>query len=244
MTETGIETQTEPLREPRRRPLFAEVSRIVPGLYGWLATVLTPALQRGTSWPTRAFAALGLLALAGSLLLGSSRPRLGRLLGVYGFVACCFGAWASLGARLRSDQLDAVRGALGSVGFLLHALAWGAAPKDPELEVTDNLVPGTPLPPRHKPVRFGTAVLGLGIVVGLLPTALAFAVEPPGASLLAHALALGCGLLVIGASATVALRVGKPHRFPAWRARASRALWPLGGLVAAIGLAVLWLAIR
>src|SRR6185369_1184755 len=112
----------------RRRPFYPELSRIVPGLYGWLATVLTPCAQRGASLPARSFGALALLALLGSLALGPSRPRLARSLGVYGFVACCFGAWACLGPRLRSDQLDAVRAALGAIGFLLHALAWGAMP--------------------------------------------------------------------------------------------------------------------
>jgi len=235
---------TEATAGPRRRPRFTEVSRIVPGLYGWLATVLSPALQRGASAAARSFAALALLALIGSLVLGSTQPRWARRLGVYGFVACCFIAWSSLGPRLRSDQLDAVRGALGAVGFLLHALAWGAAPKEPDSDAADNLVPGTPLQPRQKPARFGTVVLGLGIAVALVPTALAFAIEPPEASLLAHAVALGSGLLVIGASTDVALRVGKPHPSPPWRARASRALWPLGGLVAVAGIGLLWLVLR
>jgi hypothetical protein len=237
---TGL---TEAIRAQRRRPLFNEVSRIVPGLYGWLATVLTPAVQRGASLSARSFAALALLALVGSLWLGSSRPRFARLLGVYGFIACCFGAWACLGARLRSDQLDAVRAALGAIGFLLHALAWGAMPREPEPDAPDNLVPGTPLQPRHKPIRLGTLVLGVGIAVGLVPMALAFAVETPEASLLAHAVALGAGLLTIGASTDVALRVGRPHRFSAWRPRLSRALWPLGGLVVAVGVGLLWLAL-
>lgn len=235
---------TEALRGERRRLFFTEVARVVPGLYGWLATVLAPALQRGASLSARGFAALALLALLGSLALNASRPRLARLLGVYGFVACCFGAWACLGARLRSDQLDAVRGALGAVGFLLHALAWGAPPRALEAEGPDHLVPGAPLQPRHKPPRSGTLVLGVGLALGLLPMALAFSVEPPEASLLAHAVALGSGLLIIGASADVALRVGHPHRSASFRTRGSRALWSLGALLALGGVALLWLALR
>src|SRR5882724_7318964 len=217
---------TGAIQEQRRRLFLAEVSRVVPGLYGWLATVLLPVLQRGASFWSRAAALLALLALIGSFLLSVSRPRAARVLGVYGFVFFCFGTWAFLGALLRSDQLDAVRGALGAVGFLLHALAWGAAPKDPDAEALDNLVPGLPLQPRHKPIRLGALVLGLGIAVALVPMALAFAVERPGASLLAHALALGSAVLVIGASTDVALLVGKPRKLPLWRARASRAIWP------------------
>lgn len=235
---------TDATREQRRRLLVAEASRIVPGLYGWLATVLTPALQRGASLSARAVAALAVLSLAASYALSGTRPRASRVLGVYVFMACCFGAWALLGPLLRADQLDPVRGALGALGFLLHALAWGAAPRAADAPPLDNLVPGAPLQPRHKPARLGGWVLALGIAVSLLPVALAFGVQRPGAALLAHAVALGSGLLVVGASADLSLRVGRPHPQAAWRARASRALWPIGGLILALGLGLIWLAFR
>jgi hypothetical protein len=233
---------TDAAYESRPRFRLAEVSRIVPGLYGWLATVATPCLQRGASTAARTFAGLALVALLGALAF--PQRRFARVLGVYGFLACCFGAWAGLGARLRSDQLDAVRGALGAVGFLLHALAWGAAPKEADAPATDNLVPGNPLQPRHKPPRLGVIVLGLGIGVALLPTGAAFAVEQPAASLLAHALAVSCGLLVVAASADISLRVGKSHRSSSWRSRATRSLWPLGGVIAAAGLGLIWAVLR
>jgi hypothetical protein len=235
---------TEATREQRRRLLLAEASRVVPGLYGWLATVLTPALQRGASLSARTAAALAVLALAGSYALSASRPRASRILGVYVFMACCFAAWALLGPLVRADQLDAVRGALGALGFLLHALAWGAAPRSLDAQPLDNLVPGTPLQARHRPQRGAAWVLASGIAVAFSSVALAFVVQRPGAALLAHATALGCGLLVVGASADLALRVGKPHRQAAWRIRASRALWPLGGLIFSLGLGLLWLALR
>jgi hypothetical protein len=235
---------TEAIREQRRRLFRAEVSRVVPGLYGWLATVAAPVLQHGASFAARAAALFAVAALVGSFVLSTSRPRISRWLGVYTFVLFCLLAWACLGPLLRSDQLDAVRGALGSVGFLLHALAWGATPKDPDADALDNLVPGLPLQPRHKPVRLGALVLGLGIAVGLVPMAVAFGVERPGASLLAHAAALGSGVLVIGASTDVALLIGKPRKLPIWRARASRAIWPLAGLTVAVGVGLLWLALR
>jgi len=232
------------IQAQRRRVFLSEVSRVVPGLYAWLATVLTPVLPRGASLLARGFAALALAVLVGSFVLSANRPRLSRVLGVYAFVASCFGVWACLGPLLRTDQLDAIRGALGAVGFLLHALAWGAVSRDPDPGALDNLVPGTPLTPRHKPVRVASLVLGVGIAVGLVPVALAFAVERQSASLLAHSGALGCALLLIGASTDIALRVGKPHQFPAWRARASRAVWPLGALTLAVGVGLIWLALR
>jgi hypothetical protein len=231
-------------RDQRRRLFFSEVSRVVPGLYGWLATVLFPVIQAGAPLVARLSAFLGLAALAGSFLLSARQPRLARLLGIYAFILCCFIAWAALGPRLHSDQVDAVRGALGAVGFLLHALAWGAPPKAPDAETLDNLVPGQPLQPRHQPPHASGLVLGLGIALALAPMALAFRVERPGTSLLAQAVALGCGIVLIGASAEVALRIGKAHNFPAWRVRAGRAVWPLGALTAALGIALVWLALR
>jgi hypothetical protein len=232
------------LREPGRLLHLAEASRVVPGLYAWVATVLTPVLQRGVSLPARAAALFAVAALLGSFALSGSRPRAARLLGVYGFMVGCFAAWAVLGPALRADQLDPVRGALGALGFLLHALAWGAAPRAPDAQPLDNLVPGAPLQPRHPPVRAGSWVLALGIGVSLLPVAFAFGVERPGGALLAHAVGTGCALLLIGASADLALRVGKAHPQAPWRARASRSSWPLGGLILALGLGLSWLALR
>ena len=235
---------TDAIQAQRRRLFLSEVSRVVPGLYAWLATVLAPVLPRGASLAARGFALLAFVALVGSFVLAARWPRPARLLGVYGFVASCFGAWACLGAQLRADQLDPVRGALGAVGFLLHALAWGAVTREPDVQALDNLVPGTPLSPRHKPVRVASVVLGVGIAAGLLPVALAFGVDRQSASLLAHSAALGTAGLLIGATTDVALRVGKPHQLPAWRARTARAVWPLGGLTLAVGVGLIWLALR
>jgi hypothetical protein len=235
---------SEAIREQRRRLLFGEVSRVVPGLYSWLATVLIPVAQRGAPLTSRVFAGLSLVALASAFVLFATRPRLARLLGVYGFVLSCLLAWAFLGAELQSDQLDPVRSALGAMGFLLHALAWGAPPRNLDDEPLDNLVPGTPLQPRHRPLRATPAVFGLGIVLAVMPLAMAFAVERPGAALLAHGLALGCALLLTAASIDVALRLGKQHQFPAWRARATRAAWPLGALTVAAGIGLIWLTLR
>jgi hypothetical protein len=55
---------------------------------------------------------------------------------------------------------------------------------------------------------------------------------------------LGSGLLVIGAATDVALRVGRLRPAQTFRARASRAVWPLGVLAVALGVGLLWLALR
>lgn len=230
--------------EQRRRLLLAELSRVVPGLYGWLATVLTPALTPGVGFLARALTALGLAMLVCAFVAAAPAPRWARRAGVYGFLACCFGAWASLGPPLRSDQLDGVRAALGALGFLLHALAWGATPKPVDSEASGHLVPGAPLLPRQKPRRWVTAAFGLFGVVALAPEAVAFSVERPGASLLAHAVGLGTGLLTLGAGTEVALRLGKPLQRSSARTRFARAAWALGVLVGALSVGLVWLALR
>lgn len=230
--------------EQRRRLALVDVSRVLPGLYAWLATVLLPVTQSGASLAARAFAlaAFGTLVLA--FLLPRSSPRRARQLGVYGFLLGCFGAWLSLGSQLASDHLDPVRSALGALGFLLHALAWGAPDPSRELALTDNLVPGAPLQPRSRPSRVSALLLAVGIAVALLPSLAAFGVERPGSSLLAHAIAVGSGLLFIAASTEVALRLGKARQVAFWRERAARSSWTLAGLLLALGIGLLWLTLR
>ena len=235
---------SEATRQQQRRLLLGEVSRVVPGLYSWLATVLLPVVQRGASISSRIFAGFSLIALVAAFALFSKRPQVARWLGVYTFILSCFCAWAFLGPQLQSDQLDPVRSALGAIGFLLHALAWGAPPRALEDEPLDNLVPGSPLQPRHRPVRTAPLLFGAGIGLALLPSLVAFGVERPSASLLAHALALGCALLLVAASIDVALRIGKPQQFPAWRVRTARAVWPLGALTFALAIGLIWLALH
>lgn len=229
---------------PRARLPLGEISRVAPGLYGWLAAVLAPVAQSGASYVSRGFAVLSLAALLGALALSNREPRLARHLGVYGFLLTCFGSWLFLGPQLRSDQLDPVRSALGALGFLLHALAWGAPTRPRQEAPADNLVPGNPLQPRVRPPRGASLVLGSGIVLALLPPLAAFTVQRPEASLLAHAVALGCGLLLVAASTEVAMRIGRPRSATPWRSRTARAVWSLGALSLAFVIGLLWLALR
>lgn len=234
----------EAIQKRQRRLSLGGLSRVAPGLYAWAATVLLPVSQPGASGWAQAFAVLAFASLVASSLLRPSRLRQARLLGVYGFTLACLGAWALLGPHLRTDQLDPVRGALGAVGFLLHALAWGAPPRPLELDASDNLVAGAPLVARTTPLKTSPLALGAGLGIALLPPAFAFGVDRPGASLLAHASALGASLLIIAAATDVALALGRARHVAPWRVRAGRAVWPLGGLTLALGLGLIWATIR
>ncbi|HEY6077811.1 MAG TPA: hypothetical protein VIW29_03370 [Polyangiaceae bacterium] len=234
----------EAVGTPHEKLSFREASRVVPGLYGWLATVLAPVSQVGASSVARGFALASLAALFAAFGLLTTKPRLARQLGIHGFLFGCFGAWLFLGPQLRSDQLDPVRSGLGALGFLLHALAWGAPSRSREEPPADNLVPGSPLQPRVRSPRAASVVLGAGIALALLPPLAAFGVERPEAALLAHAVGLGSGLLLVAAATDVALRIGKPRVVAPWRQRTARAVWSLGGLALTAAIGLLWLALR
>jgi hypothetical protein len=153
-------------------------------------------------------------------------------------------AWALLGGRIRADQIDPIRGALGALGFMLHALAWGAPQRVPDAISSAHVVAGPPLVARTRPSVLGPVALVLGAVIALAPPAAAFGVERPGAALLAHAVALVAALLCIVTATDIALRVARPRSSAPVRTRARRALWPLSALSAALVVASIWAALR
>jgi hypothetical protein len=222
---------------------LAELSRVVPGLYAWLATVALPALERGASSWARLPAVVALGVLLASSAIGASRPRLARWLGVQGFAVCCLVAWSLLSRELASDSFDPVRGAFGALGFLLHALAWGA-PHTPEATEPARVVPGAHLVARARPSALAPPALGVAVLLALLAPALAFGARNPSAALLAHAVALGCAVLSISAAGAIVLRFGRPLDFPAWRIRGTRAIWSLSLLSLALGAGLLWAALH
>src|SRR5258706_6310098 len=157
MSEAGV---------PRReRVRLREVSRLVPGVYAWVATVLFPIGETGAPLGSRLAGMAALGSLLASLAVGIGHPRLARAFGVHGFLFGCLVCWVALGFRVASDHLDPVRGALGALGFLLHTLAWGAPPAPGD---GSRVLSGSRLVGRKKRSRGSVLALGLGIVFALL----------------------------------------------------------------------------
>src|SRR5690606_38919672 len=70
-------------------------SRLFPGVYAWATTVASPAFARDASVLTRLAAVAALLGLfAGVYWLGRV-PRLGRVLGIHGFIGLAMATWVS-----------------------------------------------------------------------------------------------------------------------------------------------------
>src|SRR5262245_6053240 len=144
----------ETLARAKSWPLLSRANMLLPGLYAWVATVAYPASQRGVPGGARFAALLALLALVAAPVLAPERALLSRLLGLYSFTACSVLAWALAGSAISPERLDPVRGAVGAIAWMLHALGWGAMrPRGAVPEDDPNVISGTPLLPRNQPAR-------------------------------------------------------------------------------------------
>lgn len=187
---------------------------------------------RGSSLIARAAAAAALACLCAGLALAPRRMRVGRAVGVLGFIGFSAAAWGALGQGLRPPALDPVRAALGTVAWVLFALGWGAFPGRLQLpEDNPHALAGRLAPRGRLPAPTAIAFLALVTLALALPI-LAFRVQRPGVALLAQAAALAgsVGLLSVG-SRVILVRPGPGHGRPSRWALGALALWLLLGLL-------------
>jgi hypothetical protein len=211
-------------RRPLRADLRALLAIMLSGMYAWGATLAAPALGVAASGLARLAAGLALVPLLLGPVLARRRPRLGRAVGVIGFLGCCALGWALLGAALSRDRLDPLRAGLGTVAWCLYALGWGLYPT----ERSDDAAPEGPalpsLPPRRRlPASLAVAFAVLGGGALALPL-LAFRIEPAAVALFGHALALGGAIALIATGTRVLLLADAE---PAPRARLPGSFWLL-----------------
>jgi hypothetical protein len=210
----------------------------LPALYAWGATVAYPAFSAGDIWG-RVAAVLALCVLGAGALTSAVHPALGRTLSIHGFVGACLLTWLLLGDALEVFAGEALRGALGALGWLLFGLGWGSARKARQAlpEQSPALVP---LAPREQPSLLATllvGVLGCG-AVGLL--GLAWRVEAPVSALLAHSAAAAAGVWLLSAGSRVATAIRQERRLPGAGRRLSAASTALSLLSALAALGLLW----
>jgi hypothetical protein len=152
----------------------------------------------------RLAAGLAALALFGGPWLARRHLRIGRAVGVLGFVGLSAAAWGALETQLQAPHLDPVRAALGALGWGLFALGWGTFPGRTRLPEDDpHALVASRLPPRSRlPTGISVGFAGLLISALGLPL-LAWRVERDGVALLAHAVALAgsVALLSVGSRA-------------------------------------------
>jgi hypothetical protein len=185
----------------------------VTGLVAWTVTLAPVPLSPRAPLSARviAFTALG-VGLAGTLSL-ATRPRLGRALGIGGFLALSCLSWALASASRVGAAVDPVRGFLGVLAWALYAASWShpwSVPDDSLTTAPDGETRG--LSPRRPPPRAALAVGALGGVGALLCLALSYRVDDPTRSLFARALAILAGVLLVSHSATLATIAGREER--------------------------------
>lgn len=221
--------------------LVARANVLLSGLYAWVSTVAFPVALPGAGWLARAVAGLALVALVVGPWASLARPRLGRSIGVYGFVGCCLLCWVQLGDPLLEDALEPVRASLGAVGWSLFAFGWGAVRKSGSVPEDDpRAESGEPLEPREALSPSAYWVFVAALAGAVVPLFLAWQVTRPRHALFAHGAALAAAVALVTAGARVAVQRGARRGHDPPRQRLGAAAGSLSAAVALAMLGLVW----
>lgn len=223
------------------------------GVYAWAISVapvlltLPSVIARHGSDLAAIAAILCALAALPCVIIGAVLARRGStsavFVGVWEFVALCGASWLLAPATVDVSRIDPIaRGALGSAGFVLYALAWGITrpagppplrePGSRELEARGAIPTGA------------LAILSLGVVAAGAVLVLAWQVRDTVRALFAQSAAAVVAIALISASARVAVGRG-PKTFSSPKLRVERAGQALALLfLSAILGVVIWFASR
>ncbi len=223
------------------RQLTTHANILLPGVYAWAATVVVPTWTPGSPVLARGTAVGALALLLVGPFLAAARPRLGRGVGVLGFVAASLLTWALCPLALAIDRLDPVQACLGGLGWTLFAFGWGAVRDVATVPEDDpNVVRGTPLRARGALPTGAFVVFVASLLGAAAPLVVAWRVTRPSHALLAHAAAVLCAVAVVSVGIEVAVaRTGsRTERLPGQRMRL--AARPLVVLALLLALGVIW----
>ena len=212
----------------RGAPLLAKVAAVV----GVLALVTAPLVEgAGRDGHADATAAPG----------GDTRPDVGRrsvvetvrswtgptwarIGSVWGFVLSSAIVWALAPAALSSARLDAVRGALGMVGWALFAFASAGPALRADPEAAGRIVASTSLKPRSDLPSGDGLYVAIGVSLALAMQAVGWGVASPERAVLVRLVTIVCGLAVIGGTTSISLARHAGRVPAARRTRLRRAL--------------------
>jgi hypothetical protein len=202
----------------------------IPALYAWGVTVAPAAFARGASVLAKMTSVLALAAIGAAVVLETKNPKLARPVLVWGFVAACVLTWALAPQGISPAKLDAARGFLGALGWLMFAFS-AAAPPLRRASAGGRVVAGAKLAPRSRIARGDGFILAgaLACAVGL--QAIGWGVQVPERALLVRAVTLVCGVALIGAATDVATHRHQARKPAKSRVRVRR-MWPAVALLA------------
>jgi hypothetical protein len=235
---------SQPAPASELMPLSERTRVLLPGLYAWLLTVELPAFSHGARPLARVTALAAVLVLVTALFFVGGRLRLARALGIYAFIGLCVLTWALLGGELSPLRADRIRAATGSLGWLLYAFGWGRVRGGRVPEDEPFAVLGTPLVPRSRLHRRALPIAAVAVLAALLFGALAFRVDRPEHAVLAHATATACALVVLAASARIALVQGVRTDLASGLARLNVVAVRGAVLSVLFGIGLVWAALR
>jgi hypothetical protein len=246
----------------------ASAQAAIPGLYAWGITVAPAAWSRGAPLLAKAASVVGVLALMTAPIIegvgarirdepqGQTAParslaglgRIGtwtgptwaRVWSVWGFVLSSSIVWALAPAALSAARLDAVRGALGMVGWALFAFASAGPVLRPEPALAGRIRASTSLKPRSPLPRGDGVYVGVGIILALAMQLVGWGVVGPERAVLVRLVTVVCGIAVASGTTSISL-ARHAKRVPAARKiRLRRALpwFVMLVLFAATGLAL------
>jgi hypothetical protein len=199
----------------------------IPGVYAWGITVAPAAWSRGAPFFAKAFALLGLLALAGALTLEHRRPGAAaqaRALAVWGLALTSAFTWLLVPAAMSTLRLDVARGLAGMLGWALFAFAC-AAPPVRRSEASDaRIVEGPPLRPRTRLAPGDLAIMSFGAAAAGVLQVVGWRSGPAERAILIRLVVVACGLALIGAATAVALARHVRRVPPSRKERIRRAL--------------------
>lgn len=186
---------------------------LLAGAYLWAVT-LAPVLGVAAGHVLRGglparplvgggFALLTLGALVASRL-GPPRPEVARALGIWGVLGGALLSLVLVPEVVDVAHLDALRGALSALGFVLYAMSWGIEERTRRPEDDPRADLDARFEPREPPTRASLVVAGIGIATAGLLVFSAFQVHDVPRGSLAHAVAGLASVAVVSASAEIA----------------------------------------
>ena len=227
------------------RHLATQANILLPGLYAWVATIVVPAFSRESSGVARLTAVLAFALLVTGPFLAGVHPRVGRGVGVLGFVGLALITWALCPLAIAIDRVDPVEAALGGLGWMLFAFGWGAVRDAGSVPEDDpHAVVGTPLKPRGALPTGALLVFVASLLGAGAPLAMAWRVARPQHALLAHAVAALCAvaMVTVGIEVAVARTEKRVERASVQRLRS--AVRPLTALALVVAVGALWWLLR
>ena len=189
----------------RLSALGAGTQAFIPGLYAWVVTVASVGFAAPLTSPQRWTSLLGLLSLAGGVVMTRRGSRFGSIVSVWGLVLAALVTWSltlATGGTLPVDFSHAVAGLLGWGLF-------GFASAAPAIQrpLRDEASPLVTKDPRELRAarRMDASLLGASALMAALLQTLGWETKTFERALLVRLTLLCAGLAVIGAGADVAV---------------------------------------